>query len=133
MCRTKPAPFISDPGNLRIKFAPPDGSGASLRGERACPGDFAPNLCEPLHKRMSMLMAAFIVARCRAADSPVAIGGTAMRPTTFADFVIVALATPCLVLVVSSYVLLAAALIENVREKFKLVPSRVRRHAPFGR
>jgi hypothetical protein len=75
----------------------------------------------------------FIVARCRAADRAAAIGGTAMRPTTFADFVIVALAAPCILLAVSSYVLLAAALIENVREKFKLVSSSMRRHAPFGR
>jgi hypothetical protein len=56
-----------------------------------------------------------------------------MRPTTFADFVIVALAVPCGVLVLSSYALLAAALIQNVRAKLKLATSGVRRHAPAGR
>jgi hypothetical protein len=54
-----------------------------------------------------------------------------MRPTTFADFIIVALAVPYGVLVLSSYVLLAAALIENVRAKRAI--SGVRRHAPAGR
>jgi len=56
-----------------------------------------------------------------------------MRPTTFADFVIVALAAPYSVLVLSSCALLAAALIENVRERFKLATSGVSRHAPAGR
>jgi hypothetical protein len=41
-----------------------------------------------------------------------------MRATTFADLVMVALAAPCIVLVLSGYVLLAAALVGNLREKF---------------
>lgn len=56
-----------------------------------------------------------------------------MRPTTLADFVIVALATPCGVLVLSSYAVLAAALTENVRRKLKRATSGVRRYAPAGR
>jgi hypothetical protein len=117
---------------LRIKFAPLDGSGA-MRERRGSPGDFVATVCEPLHKRMPMLMAA-CGCKLPAADRPAAAAGRpAMRPTTFADFVIVALAVPCGVLVLSSYALLAAALIQNVRAKLKLATSGVRRHAPPGR
>ncbi len=54
-----------------------------------------------------------------------------MTPTTFADLVIIALAAPCIILVLSVYGLLAAALIGNLREKF--APSGAGRHAAAER
>jgi hypothetical protein len=56
-----------------------------------------------------------------------------MIPTTFVDFVIVALAAPYTVLVISSYVFLAGALIGNARERFKLAALSARAHAPAER
>lgn len=53
-----------------------------------------------------------------------------MSPTTFADFVIVALAVPSIVLVLSGYLLLAAALFGNVRERYVPSTAAVGRHAP---
>ncbi len=59
------------------------------------------------------------------------IGGAGKRgPAMFADFVIVALAAPCVALVISGYVLLAAALIGNLREKFVPRTPDANRHAP---
>ena len=53
-----------------------------------------------------------------------------MSPTTFADFVIVALAVPCIVLVLSGYVLLAAALFGNLRGRYVPDTATVTQHVP---
>jgi hypothetical protein len=55
-----------------------------------------------------------------------------MTPTTFADFVIIALAAPCIVLVLSGYGLLAAALFGNLRERYAPERSGARRQAIKG-
>jgi len=52
-----------------------------------------------------------------------------MWPTIFGDLVILALAVPCIVLVLAVYVLLTAALIVSMREKYLPATSGMSRHA----
>jgi hypothetical protein len=54
--------------------------------------------------------------------------GSRRRPTMFADFVMVALAVPSIVLVLLGYGLLAAALVANLRNKIAW-----QRHSPARR
>lgn len=53
-----------------------------------------------------------------------------MTPTTFVDFVILALSVPCNVLVLLGYGLLTGALIATAREKLSLGISVASRRAP---